>query len=97
MLYKKEDGILISPEGLDKRQDLIVNGLAKNVEKINKVLRRSIYAKKNIRKGSKLLPENIETLRPFIGVCASKFFKTIGKKINRDVKKGEPIFKDMMV
>ena len=93
----------ITPEKLKSLKKNIVdlhlslNSKQKNVEKINRGLRRSIYAKKNIEKGSKLLSENIETLRPFIGVCASKFFKIIGKKIKRDVKKGEPIFKDMMI
>jgi len=69
----------------------------KNVEKINKVLRRSVYAKKNIQKDSKLSSENIETLRPLIGICASNYFKIIDKRIKKNVKKGEPIFKNMII
>ena len=36
--------------------------------------------------------ENIETFRPLVGICASKYFKILGKKVNKKIKKGEPIF-----
>jgi pseudaminic acid synthase len=67
-----------------------------NVEKISRKLRRSIYAKKDIKKNDKLSSSNIETLRPFIGICASKYFKILKKKINRNIKSGQPIFKNMI-
>ena len=63
----------------------------KKAERISFKLRRSIFAKKNILKNSKLSNENIETLRPFIGICASNYFKILGKKINKNLKAGEPI------
>lgn len=68
----------------------------KNVENISKKLRRSIYAKKNIKKNHKLTSENIETLRPFIGICASKYFTILNKKAKIDIKSGQPIFYDMV-
>jgi len=67
-----------------------------NVEKISRKLRRSIYAKKDIKKNDKLSSSNIETLRPFIGMCASKYFKVLNKNINRNVKSGQPIFQNMI-
>ena len=66
------------------------------VEKINRNLRRSIYAKKDMKKNDKLSSNNIETLRPFIGMCASKYFKVLNKKINRNIKSGQPIFRNMI-
>tara|TARA_Y100001970_G_scaffold290626_1_gene425056 strand:- start:243 stop:1277 length:1035 start_codon:yes stop_codon:yes gene_type:complete len=56
-------------------------------------VRRSIFSKKNIKKGEKLSIENIETFRPKIGICASEFFKILGKKSKRNIKALRPIFK----
>jgi pseudaminic acid synthase len=67
-----------------------------NAEKINKALRRSIYAKKKILKGYKLSSENIETLRPLIGICASNYYKILNKRVKKNIKKGDPIFRNMI-
>ena len=67
-----------------------------NVERISKNLRRSIFAKKDIRKNEKLSCENIETFRPHIGICASKYFKILKKRTKRNIKSGEPIYKSMI-
>ena len=40
--------------------------------------------------------ENIETYRPKIGLCASNYFKIIGKKSKKNIKKGFPIFKEFV-
>lgn len=66
------------------------------IEKISKNLRRSIFAKKNIEKNQKLTTENIETLRPSIGICASKYFEILNKKTKVKIKSGAPIFKNMI-
>lgn len=64
-------------------------------EKISKNLRRSIFAEKNIKKNEKISKKNITTLRPMIGICSSKYFQIIGRKANKNIKKGDPIyFKD---
>lgn len=69
----------------------------KNVESISFNLRRSIFAKNNLKKNQKITKDNIETLRPFIGICASRYFDIIGKKIKKDLKRGDPIFsKDLI-
>ena len=65
---------------------------SKNVESISFNLRRSIFAKNNIKKNQKLTKDNIETLRPSIGISASKYFDIIGRKIRKNMKKGDPIF-----
>ena len=64
----------------------------KTIENISKDLRRSIFVKKDIKKNEKLSTENIETYRPKIGICASKYFEIIGKKVNKNLKQGKPIF-----
>lgn len=64
----------------------------KKIDQIYMPLRRSIYAKKNISEGSKLTNKNIDTFRPMVGLCASKYFKILNKKVKKFIKKGDPIF-----
>jgi len=64
----------------------------KNISSQTLFFRRSIFAKKNLVKGSKINNNNILVLRPNIGIGAENFFKIIGKKINKDIKKNSPIF-----
>lgn len=61
--------------------------LSKNIK-----FRRSIFAKKNIFKGEKISHENIVSLRPLIGLGSENFFKIIGKKIKKNIKKNSSIF-----
>jgi len=62
-------------------------------DRSNIILRRSIFAKMNIKKNTPITIHNIDTLRPKIGICASEYFKILNKKIKRNIKKGEPIYK----
>ena len=62
------------------------------LRKKNIFLRRSIFSTKNIKKNEKITKEKINTLRPKIGICASKFFDILNKKAAKDIKKNEPIF-----
>ena len=66
--------------------------MKKNISNETLFFRRSIFAKKNLVKGSKINNNNILVLRPNIGIGAENFFKIIGKKINKDIKKNSPIF-----
>ena len=66
--------------------------MSKNSEKISTNLRRSIFANQNIKKNEKITKKNIETYRPYNGICASKFFSILGKKATKNLKKGDPIF-----
>ena len=72
---------------LDKKQKT-------NVENNSKKLRRSIFAIKDIKKGEKFNYLNIDTLRPKIGLSASKYFFLIGKKSKMNIKIGMPIKKN---
>jgi N,N'-diacetyllegionaminate synthase len=56
-----------------------------NIEKINKALiRKSIVAKRNIKKGEKFTIENITTKRPEGGMPPTCWNKVIGKKSIKD-------------
>jgi len=62
------------------------------LQRKNLFLRRSIFSKKNIKINEKISINNIDTFRPSIGICASKYFKILNKKATRNIKKNEPIF-----
>jgi len=55
--------------------------------KNKKIVRKSIYAIKNIKKGEKFSNKNLITLRPDIGVSAKLWEKIIGKKAKKNFRK----------
>ena len=65
----------------------------KKSEYNSRIFRRSIFSTKKIIRGEKFSKENIETYRPNIGLCASNYFKIIGKKSTKTLKKFTPIKK----
>ena len=56
--------------------------------------RRSFYAKKIIKKGEIFNNENIVSLRPKLGICASKYFQLLNKRSKKNYKKLDPISKN---
>mgnify|MGYP001221916384 CR=1 FL=1 len=61
-------------------------------EKKNLIFRRSIYATKNIKKGEKFTKTNTKTLRPYLGICASKYQLLLNKKAKRNIKENTTIY-----
>ena len=53
--------------------------------------RKSIYAKKEIFKGESLTKDNLTIVRPFDGLHPKYYNHLLGKKINKDLKKGSRI------
>ncbi len=70
---------------------LSVNSKIKKTDQINKKLRRSIFSTKKILKGELLTSKNVDTLRPNIGIDASKYFDVIGKTAKKLIKANTPI------
>ena len=59
--------------------------------------RRSIFAKKNIKKGEILSNKNLITLRPGTGISANKWDYLLGKKSRKAIKKNQFInYKDLI-
>ena len=106
-LYKKDittdSDFSITPDELKQLKKIILdvysslNGKKKANQKVSKKLRRSIYSTKHIKKNEKISKNNIDTLRPYLGICASKYFKIIGRKVKKDIKPGTPINKNLLV
>ena len=47
--------------------------------------RRSIYASSSIKAGETLTEDNLTVLRPFHGICASRFYDILGRIVKRDL------------
>lgn len=60
-------------------------------EKKSILYRRSLYAKKIIKKGETLTKNNVVCLRPNLGISANFFFKVLGKKNLKELKAYEPL------
>ena len=56
------------------------------------IFRKSIFSIKNINKGDKFSKINIDTFRASVGLKANNYFKIIGKKANKNIKKNAPIY-----
>ena len=59
-------------------------------DKNSLIFRRSVYISKNVKKGDKLTKKNLKVIRPGLGLAPKYYNILIGKKINKDAKKGTP-------
>jgi sialic acid synthase SpsE len=59
-------------------------------ERKSLVFRRSIYAVKDIAAGEVITRSNIRIIRPGLGLAPKYYDRIIGRKINRNVKRGTP-------
>lgn len=56
------------------------------------VQRRGLYAAHDLKKGQILTSEDINILRPALGIKPKFKTVTIGKVVNKDIEKGQPLF-----
>lgn len=65
-------------------------------EEGSKVFRRSIYISKDVKQGEVLSPENIRCIRPGYGLPPKFYDELIGRKVNCDLKAGDPMKHDYL-
>ena len=66
-------------------------------EKKNIVFRRSLYFINDLKKGSTISEKDIKRIRPGYGL-PPKFYKSIiGKKLSKDVERGDPVIWDVLI
>ena len=66
-------------------------------EKKNTVFRRSLYFINDLKKGSTISEKDIKRIRPGYGL-PPKFYKSIiGKKLSKDVERGDPVIWDVLI
>ena len=62
-----------------------------NSEKASLKHRRSLYITRDLTAGALLTPENIRAIRPGLGLPPKYYETVLGKRVNRDVKRGTPL------
>lgn len=79
----------------DVRNAKLISGTAKygpnEGEKGNVMLRRSLFAVKDIKKGETFTKENVRSIRPGQGMAPKYYRELLGKTATRNIKYGEPI------
>lgn len=68
-----------------------VNYERKESEKGNAKFRRSLYVVKDVAAGEVLTHENVRSIRPGYGLHPKYLKHIVGKKFNKDIKKGTPV------
>ena len=62
----------------------------------NRKFRRSIYFVENVKKGDQVTQHNVRKIRPGFGLPAKYFDDIIGKRVIRDVLKGDRVSWDVL-
>ena len=65
-------------------------------EKAGRALRRSLYVVADVKKGEKLTPENVRSIRPGYGMAPKHLYEVLGRPAARDLKRGEPLAWDQI-
>jgi N-acetylneuraminate synthase len=65
-------------------------------EKPSLAFRRSIYIAKDLNSGDTLTRENLRCIRPGMGLPPKYYEMLLGRKVNKDVKRGAPMGWDLL-
>ena len=65
--------------------------LAKGEKRLRPKIRRGLYARKDMLKGTRISMENTVLLRPVKGVTAGEWDTVSGRKVNKDIRRMQPI------
>ncbi|KQC04394.1 MAG: pseudaminic acid synthase [Methanoculleus sp. SDB] len=65
-------------------------------EKRSLAFRRSLYIAEDLQKGDLLTPENLRCVRPGLGLSPKYYEMLLGKRVNRDARKGTPFRWEMI-
>ena len=57
-------------------------------EKPSMKFRRSLYIAEDMKAGDVLTPDNLRSIRPGLGLAPKYYDRLLGRKVNRDAKKG---------
>ncbi len=60
-------------------------------EKRNRVFRRSLFIVEDVKKGERLTPINVRSIRPSFGLPPREYANILGKRAKRDITAGTPL------
>ena len=66
------------------------------VETASLVFRRSIYFVRDLEKGSEITKDDIRRIRPGYGIKPRHFDEIIGKKVTKNIERGDPVNWDIL-
>jgi pseudaminic acid synthase len=66
-------------------------------QKISRAHSRSLYVVKDICKGEKITNENVKSIRPGFGLHPKYYTSIIGKKVNRNLERGDRLSLDYLI
>ena len=75
---------------VEKSLGKITYQLDKNAKK-SKEFSRSLFIVSDMKKGDKITPENVRSIRPGYGLHPKHYHKILTKIVNRDLKRGTPL------
>ena len=61
----------------------------------NVIFRRSLFAVRDIKKGEAFTTENMRSIRPGQGLAPKYYSEILGRRAEKDIRRGEPVTKDM--
>jgi sialic acid synthase SpsE len=64
---------------------------ATEAEENSKVYRRSLYIVRDLKAGDILTPDNLRIIRPGFGLPPKDYERLLGKRVNREVKRGTAV------
>lgn len=73
-----------------------VNYAVRDKEAASRVFRRSLFVVKDMKEGDFFTTDNIRSIRPGHGLHTRYLYQVIGKKTNREIKKGTPMVWDFI-
>lgn len=65
-------------------------------EESSRVLRRSLYVVKDVKRGELFTRENVRSIRPGLGLPPKEIDRIIGRTSSRDISRGEPMVEGMI-
>ncbi|OGC11385.1 pseudaminic acid synthase [candidate division WOR-1 bacterium RIFOXYA12_FULL_52_29] len=65
-------------------------------EKRSLIYKRSLYVAQDIKAGETFNKQNLRVIRPGYGLAPKFYDGLLGKKVNRDIKKGTPVRREMI-
>jgi N-acetylneuraminate synthase len=66
------------------------------VESANRQFRRSLYVVRDVAAGTVLTREDVRSIRPGYGLPPAELAKVLGRKVARDLKRGDPLAWEML-
>jgi len=75
----------------EKVKGKIAYGPQTPAEKYNRGFRRSLFVSQNIKKGEKITPKNVKSVRPADGLETRYYDEVMGKIAKKDIEEGTPL------